>query len=187
MAIDKSKKTELVGGYNELLGRSQALILADYRAMPMPLLNNLRNSVRQAGGGLHATKNTLVAIALRDAGMAVPDDMLVGSTIVGFCFGDISAVAKAMLDFARDNGEKFTVKGGVMGQSVLRPDDVKALASLPPLNVLRAQLVGLLQTPASRLVGVLQAPGGQVARVLKAYADKAPAEQAAQPAETPAA
>ncbi len=187
MAIDKAKKAELVEGYGELLGRSQAVILADFRAMPMPLLNNLRNSVRQAGGGLHATKNTLIAIALRDAGMAVPEDMLVGSTVVGFCFGDISAVAKAMLDFARDNGEKFTVKGGVMGKNVLRPEDVKALASLPPLSVLRGQLVGMLQTPASRLVGVLAAPGSQVARVFKAYADKAPAEQAAPPAETPAA
>ncbi len=188
MAIDKQTKQDLVAGYVEMLGRSQAVILADFKVMPTPTLNNLRAAVRNAGGGIHAGKNTLTAIALREAGMAVPEDLLVGPTIVGYCFGDVSAVAKAMLDFARDNAEKFEVKGGVMGNSVLSVNDVKSLATLPSIEVLRAQLIGMLQTPASRLVGTLAAPGRQIATVLKAFADKhgeeAPAPAAA---EAPAA
>jgi len=190
LAIDKGTKQALVGSYAEMLGKSQAVIFADFRAMPTPTLNNLRAAVRNAGGGLHAAKNTLTAIALREAGLAVPGELLVGQTITAYCFGDVSAVAKAMLDFARDNAEKFTVKGGVMGQRVLSADDVKALASLPPMEILRAQLIGMLQTPAARLIGVLSAPGGQIARALKAYADKAvEAVEAAQgaPAEAVAA
>lgn len=185
MAIDKATKDTLVAGYIEMLGKSQAVILAEYRGMPMPVLNGLRNSVRKAGGGLHATKNTLTMIALREAGMAVPEDLFTGPTIAAFAFEDVSAVSKAMLDFARDNAEKFTVKGGVMGQTVLRADDVKALSTLPGIEVLRAQLVGMLQTPAARLAGVLAAPGRQIATVLKAYADKdaeAKPEEAAVPA-----
>jgi large subunit ribosomal protein L10 len=178
LAIDKDKKQELVGEYRDLLSKSQGIILGEYRAMPMGVLNGLRTSVRNSGGALRATKNTLAEIALRDAGMAVPKDMLVGSTIIGFCHSDISAVAKAMLDFAKDSGERFSVKGGVMGKQVLSPDDVKALATLPPLPVVRAQLLGLLQAPASRLAGVLAAPGRQIATVLKAYADKAAEAQA---------
>ena len=186
MAIDKNKKNELVSGYSELLSRSQGVILADFRAMPMPALNTLRAQIRNAGGGLHATKNTLIAIALREAGMGVPDRMLTGSTLVGFAFNDVSGLAKVMLDFARDNADKFSVKGGVMGLTILSPDDVKALAALPPLPVLRAQLLGLLQTPASRIASVLAAPGRQIATVLKAYADKAEETQEAAPAVEPA-
>lgn len=173
MAIDKGTKKVLVGSYAEMLGRSQAVIFADFRAMPTPVLNNLRTAVRNAGGGLRAAKNTLTAIALQESGMAVPEELLVGQTITAYCFGEVSPVAKAMLDFARENGDKFTVKGGVMGQRILSVDDVKALATLPPIEVLRAQLIGMLQTPAARLIGVLSAPGGQIARALKAYADKA--------------
>ncbi len=190
MAIDKAKKDELVSGYAEMLSRSQAVIFADFSAMPMPLLNTLRKNVREAGGGLHAAKNTLIGIALRNAGMAVPEDLLVGSTIAGFCYGDVSAIAKAMLDFARENGEKFTIKGGVMGATPLSADDVKALATLPPLNILRGQILGLLQAPATRIASVLAAPGRQVATVLKAYAYKAGAGEPAKeeaPAEAPAA
>lgn len=181
MAIDKDTKEAIVADYREMLGRSQAVILAEYRVMPMGVLNKLRNELRNAGGGLRAGKNTLARIALSEAGLGVPTDMLKGSTIIGFCYNDVSAVAKIMLDFARDNADKFSVKGGVMGQSILRLDDVKALAELPPLPIVRGMLVGVLQAPAARLVGVLSAPGRQVATVLKAYADKenAPAEAAA--------
>jgi large subunit ribosomal protein L10 len=81
------------------------------------------------------------------------------------------AVAKTAVEFAKTN-DKFVVLGGALGTQTLNADGVKALAELPSLETLRAQLVGLIQTPATRIAGVLQAPGGQVARVLAAYAKK---------------
>jgi large subunit ribosomal protein L10 len=182
LAISKAAKEDIIQGYRELLDKSECVILAEYRTMPMQVLNNLRNSVRNSGGTLRAAKNTLAVRALREAGLGVPEDLFAGSTVLSFSHGDVSAVAKAVIEFAKANGDKFTVKGAVMGKQVLSAEDVKALASLPPLNVLRGQLIGVLQAPAARLIGVLSAPGRQIATVLKAYADKAEAPAEPEPA-----
>jgi large subunit ribosomal protein L10 len=87
------------------------------------------------------------------------------------------AVAKTAVEFAKTN-DKFVVLGGALGTQTLSADGVKALAELPSLETLRAQLLGLIQTPATRIAGILQAPGGQVARVLSAYAKKDEAQAA---------
>jgi large subunit ribosomal protein L10 len=186
LAITKERKHELVDGYRELIDNSQGVILTEYRALPMGTLTQLRTAVRNSGGSVHAAKNTLIAIALRDAGLPVPTELLSGSTLVSFAQGDLAAVAKAVLDFARAHEENVTVKGGIMGRQLLSGAEVKTLAELPPLPVVRAQLIGLLQAPASRLAGVLAAPGRQIATVLKAYAEKH-AEPSAEPGEAPAA
>jgi len=75
------------------------------------------------------------------------------------------------VDFAKTN-DKFVILGGALGPQELSPDGVKSLAALPSLDMLRAQLVGLIQTPATRIAGVVAAPAAQLARVLKAYAEK---------------
>ena len=87
------------------------------------------------------------------------------------------AVAKTAVEFAKTN-DKFVVLGGALGTQTLDATGVKALAELPSLETLRAQLLGLIQTPATRIAGILQAPGGQVARVLAAYAKKDEAQAA---------
>ena len=86
-------------------------------------------------------------------------------------------MAKTAVEFARIN-EKFVLIGGALGAQTLDASSVRALAELPSLDVLRARLVGMMQTPATRIAGVLQAPGGQIARVLGAYARKDEANQA---------
>ena len=90
---------------------------------------------------------------------------------------DPVAVAKTAVDYAKGN-EKFVILGGALGTQTLNPDGVRALAELPSLETLRAQLVGLIQTPATRIAGVLQAPGSQLARVFSAFAKKDEAEAA---------
>ena len=81
------------------------------------------------------------------------------------------AVAKAAVEFAKTN-DKFVVVGGALGTQSLNADGIKALADLPSLNELRARLVGMISTPATRIAGVLQAPAGQLARVFGAYAKR---------------
>ena len=80
-------------------------------------------------------------------------------------------MAKTAVDFARGN-DKFVILGGALGTQALNPDGIKALSELPSLETLRAQLLGLIQTPATRIAGVLQAPGSQLARVFSAFAKK---------------
>ena len=81
------------------------------------------------------------------------------------------SAAKVVTQYAKDN-EKFTVVGGLMGDTVLDQSGVKALASLPSLDQIRSQIIGLIQAPATKVAGVLQAPAGQLARVFSAYANK---------------
>ena len=96
--------------------------------------------------------------------------MLKGPTALAWSMDPV-AVAKTAVDYAKTN-EKFVVLGGALGKQTLDADGIKALADLPSLDTLRASLVGLIQTPATRIAGVLQAPAGQLARVFGAYAKK---------------
>jgi large subunit ribosomal protein L10 len=171
LALTKERKSELVQEYRELFSRSRALVLADYRGLPMGELSALRGKVREVNGELHVTKNSLAAIALKEAGLPAPSQFFDGPTAVGFAFGDPPALAKAIMDFAKDS-QFVRIKGGLLGDQVLTSQDVEALASLPPLPVLQAQLLGLISAPASRLVGAVAGGVRQIVNVIQAYADR---------------
>lgn len=180
MAITKERKDELLQTYTELIKRSEGMILIEYRGLNMKGMGPLRNKVREASGELRVVKNTLALKALRDAGLTPPESLLTQTTAIGFAFSDVPGVAKALTALAKDS-EFIKVKGGMLGKQVLNPKEVEALADLPPLPVLRAQLLGLISTPATRLTGVIAGGVRQVVNVVKAYADKAdqPAEAGA--------
>jgi large subunit ribosomal protein L10 len=103
---------------------------------------------------------------------------LEGSTAVGFAFQDAPALAKTMADFAKSS-EFLKIKGGYLGNKPISADDIKALAELPPLPVMRAQLLGTIMAPASKLVRTLAEPARSLAAVIQAYADKDTAGAAA--------
>ena len=171
MAITKERKEELVKEYGALIQKSEGLILIEYRGLGMQGMGPLRTKVREASGELHVVKNTLARLALRQAGRTVPDDLLTQTTAIGFAFTDVPGVAKALTTFAKDS-EFVKVKGAVLGGKVLTTQEVEALAELPPLSVVRAQLLGLLEAPASRLAGVVAGGVRQVINVVKAYSEK---------------
>ncbi len=171
MAISRERKEELVALYTDMLSRSQGVILTEFRGITDKDLKAVRKVVREANGAYRITKTRLLLRALESAGYAVPSDLKGMPLAVGFCFGDVPAVAKALTDIARDS-ETLSIRGGLMGQSYVSADEVKAIADLPPLDVLRAQLLGLLDAPAANLVGVVQAGVAQVINVINAYAEK---------------
>ncbi len=179
MAITKKRRAELVRTYGELVKKSQALIITSYSGISVKNIETLRRKVREASGEFHVVKNTLASIALKEAGMPVPDELLSKSSAIGFAFTDVAAVAKTIADFSRDS-EFVKVKGAVMGGKILNDKQVAVLAALPPLPVVRAQLLGLLNTPATRLTGAIASGVRQVVNVVKAYADK---EQDSAPAQ----
>lgn len=171
LAISKQRKEELVAHYEEWLEKSQAVILTEYVGLSMKQIDDLRQKVREAGGEFHIIKNTLGTVAFSKSGIKVPSGLLEGSTAAAFAFKDAAAMAKVMTDFARTS-EFVKVKGGFLGTTPLTAESVKALADLPPLPVVRAQLLGVISAPASKLVRTLAEPARQVAAVFKAYADK---------------
>jgi large subunit ribosomal protein L10 len=171
LAITKKRRAELIRQYGELLKKSEALFIASYNGLDVKGVEQLRRKVRESSGDFRIVKNTLAALALKQAGLPVPEDMLVGSSAIGFAFSDVPGVAKALNDYAKDS-EFVKVKGAVMGSKLLNPKQVTALASLPPLPVVRAQLLGLINTPATRLAGTLAGGVRQVVNVIKAYSEK---------------
>jgi len=178
LAINKEKKDEMLAGYNELLGKSQAVIITQYGGLKMLELDKVRGQIRGAQGEFHVTKNTLVQRALTDAGFIVPAEWLAGSTAISFCFKDPAAVAKALGDLTKQY-DKLKVVGGVVSGKAIDKSQVEALASLPPLDTLRAQLIGLISAPATGIAGVLNSAVGSVMFALQAKIDKeTPAEPA---------
>ncbi len=178
MAITKEKKEELVSQYEAWMGNSKALILTEYVGLSVKDLDDLRHRIREAGGEFHIVKNTLTKLALEASGLRVPEDFLTGSTAIGFAFEDGPALAKAINEFAKTS-EVVKIKGGFLGQDAMTSQQVTALADLPPLPVMRAQLLGTLMAPASQLARVLAAPASQLAQVLKAYAEQGGAAETA--------
>lgn len=179
MAISKKRRAALVKEYGNLLKKSEALVITSYSGLRVKGIDQLRRKVRDASGEFHVVKNTLAAIAIKEAGLPVPEDLLAGSSAIGFAFSDVPGVAKAISDFAKES-EFVKVKGAVMGNKVLDPKQVSALASLPPLPVVRAQLLGLLNTPATRLVGTVAGGVRQIVNVVKAYSEKSEPETSPQ-------
>ena len=171
MAISKEKKTESLGQYDELLAKSKALIITQYGGMNMKELDKVRRSMREAQAEFHITKNTLALRALKARGYDVPEKWMTGSTALAFCFKDAAAVAKSLGELGKEI-DKLKVVGGVVEGKAVDGAGVQAIASLPPLDVLRAQILGAIAGPSSNLVGVLNAAVGSVMYALQARIDK---------------
>jgi large subunit ribosomal protein L10 len=172
LAKTKQQKESMLAQYVAWLDKSQAVFLVEYAGVTMKELDILRAKAREAGGEFHIVKNTLAKKALEKAGHTVPAEFMDMSTAIGFAFTDVALFSKALNEATKGMGA-VKVKGGFMGAEVLNPAQVKVLASLPALPVIRAQLLGMLQAPASKLVRTLAEPGRQVAFVVKAFSEKA--------------
>jgi len=133
-------------------------------------VDDLRRRMKANGATYKVAKNRLAMRALDGTRFQGISPLLKGPTALAWS-SDPVAVAKTAVEFAKGN-DKFVILGGALGNQTLDANGIKALAELPSLETLRASLLGMIQTPASRIASVLQAPGGQLARVFKAYADR---------------
>lgn len=177
MAFTKQHKNKMVAQYAEWLRQSQGVFVLNYSKMTMKDIDTLRAKARETGAELHVVKNTLMKLALDEVGIqdkAVFD----GASLVGFAFSDAPALAKVLSD-ATVKSEIFAIKGGYLGNQPLSPAQVKALAELPPLPVMRAMLLGTISAPASKLVRTIAEPARGLAAVIKAYSEKGAAPTAA--------
>ena len=172
MAKSKAQKEAMLEKYAGWLTRSKSIVLVEYTGLKMKDLDVIRAKARENGGEFHIVKNTLAKIALENAGYSVPSDFSANSTAIGFSFTDAASFAKGLTE-ATKGLEAVRLKGGFLEAQVLDANQVKSLASLPPLPAIRAQLLGVIQAPAGKLVRTLAEPGRSLASVLKAYSDKA--------------
>ncbi len=176
MAFSKEHKSKLVAQYTDWVKQSQGMVALSYEKMKMSDIDTLRAKVREAGGELHVVKNTLMKLALNEAGIT-DKGVFEGVTLVGFAFHDAAGLAKVIND-STAKSEIFKVKGGYLGKDMLSAPQVKALADLPPLPVMRATLLGTIMAPASKLVRTFAEPGRGLAAVVKSYSEKGAAATA---------
>ncbi len=170
MAFSKKHKQALLTQYEEWAKKSQAIFVLSYSKMTVKDIDALRAKVREAGGELHVTKNTLMMMALDKAGIQ-HGNLLEGTSLMGFALADAAALAKVLSD-ATVKSEIFAMKGGYLDGQAISAKQVKFLAELPPLPIMRAQLLGVISAPATKLVRTLAEPARSVAGVLKAYSEK---------------
>jgi large subunit ribosomal protein L10 len=170
MENPRPEKVAVVDEVRTKLSNSQAALLTEYRGITVAEMSALRRSLREAGGEYKIYKNTLVRLATRELGLEL-DELLTGTTAIAFVpqdgNGDAVLVAKALRDFAKGNAN-LIVKGGVLGEKLLSPDDAKALADVAPRDELLSRFAGGLQAPMQNMAGLLQAPLREMAGLLKA-------------------
>ncbi len=168
--MDRAQKAESIEALKGVFEGAGAVVVTHYLGLTVAEMTDLRGRLRKEGATFKVVKNTLVRKALDGSVGEAGEALFTGPVGIAFAPDPVSA-AKVATQFAKDN-EKFTVVGGLMGQTVLDQAGIKALATLPSLDQLRAKLIGLVQAPATKVAGVLQAPAGQIARVIGAYAAK---------------
>jgi large subunit ribosomal protein L10 len=167
LAISKQRKEKLIAQYTEMLEASKGVVITEYRGMTVKMLEELRAKLREKNASFTITKNTLLKIALSEAGMAVPEDLLVGPVALAVAYDDLPVTIKTVLEYANEN-EVFIAKGGVLGATAVKEPQLEAISKLPPLDVLRAELVGMTTMPLTQLLGIMNEPGRQVVAVIKA-------------------
>jgi large subunit ribosomal protein L10 len=168
--MDRAQKAESIETLKGVFADSGAVVVTHYMGLTVAEMTELRTRLRKEGAALKVVKNRLAQKALDGKAGEGADALFKGPVAIAFGPDPVSA-AKVATQYAKDN-DKFVVIGALMGDVVLDAKGVGALATLPSLDQIRGQLIGLLNAPATKIAGVLQAPAGQLARVLKAYADK---------------
>jgi large subunit ribosomal protein L10 len=166
--VDRAQKEELVTSLTEVFNNTSVVVVAHYSGLTVAQLQTLRRQMKANGATVKVAKNRLAKIALEGSDVAHVGSLLKGPTIIAYS-SDPVAAPKVAVDFAKAN-DKFVILGGAFGTTALNVDGVKALATMPSLDELRAKLVGLIQAPATKIAQLSTAPAAKLARVFAAYA-----------------
>ena len=169
--MDRSQKADSVAQLNAVFQEVGVVVITRNLGMTVAQSTALRGKIREAGASYKVAKNRLAKLALKDTAYEGLGDLLTGPTAIATSVDPIAA-AKAVVEFAKTT-DKIEIVGGAMGSQVLNAEGIKALASMPSLDELRAKLVGLIQAPATKIAQLSTAPAAKLARVFGAYAKEA--------------
>jgi large subunit ribosomal protein L10 len=168
--LSRAQKEEAVAALKGKFARANSVIVAHYRGLDVASVDKLRAKLRADGPDKYeyqVVKNSLLRIAAEGSDAAVLKPHFRGPTAVALSYADPVKLAKTLVDYAKEN-DKFALQGGMLAGKAIDQKEIATLATLPSLEALRAQLIGLLQAPARKILGVLQAPGAQIARLASA-------------------
>ena len=167
----RPEKASIVSELSEALKRSPFVLVTDYRGMKVTNFTELRNRLAPAGAEVHVVKNNFLKLAMADSGFPDVADQCAGQTAVVTGAADVAPVAKIFKTFATEF-KLAALRVGFVDRAVLSTSELETLAELPPREILQAQLLGLLLSPATRLVRLFNEPAAALARLLNAKAEK---------------
>jgi large subunit ribosomal protein L10 len=170
--MNRTEKQQMIDELHKEFEASPHAVLVDFRGLSVPAATEFRRKVKAAGSRYRVVKNSLALRAAKGTPLEKLGAKLEGTTGIAYTGTDPVALAKVLMDFAKDHPALSVKVGVVSGSQVLDASGVKALSAMPGLSELRARLLGLLQAPASQLVRLLAAPATQLAQVMKAHQDK---------------
>ena len=184
--MPRPEKVQAVADIKERLKGAQAVFVAEYAGLSVKEQQALRRGLRAAKSEFKVYKMTLARIAATELGHEGLIGMLVGPAGLTFAREDAAATAKVLRDFAKDH-QKLVIKGGLLGNEVLLPERVAALADIEPREVLLSRIAGVFQAPMARMAGLLAAMPRNLATMISQLIDKMPPAATAPPAAAPAA
>jgi large subunit ribosomal protein L10 len=186
--MQKEDKSRVVAELTERLRSADTLIVADYRGLTMPQIDDLRGKLLEHGARFTVVKNTLTRRAAKDAGADALLALLEGPSAIAFieADGDMVAVAKALADSARDT-KVLAIRGGILAGKEISADDVDELSKLPPLEILRGQVIGAVIAPLNQLVALVNAPLQNLYGLIDARIEQLGASESGTVAQEPAA
>ena len=168
--MDRTEKREFVSTLAGVFADTSMVVVTQNKGLTVAEVTVLRQRMRAAGATFKVAKNRLAILALEGTSFVGIAPLLKGPTALAWA-RDPVAVAKVAVDYAKAN-DRLVLLGGALGSQTLDADGIRALAELPSLDALRARLVGMIQTPATRIAAVIAAPAAGVARVIGAYSRK---------------
>jgi large subunit ribosomal protein L10 len=177
LSLNLEQKQAVVAEVGEQVKSAQAIVLAEYRGLPVGNMTELRKRARTSGIYLRVLKNTLARRAVAETPFSGLTDKMIGPLFYGIS-SDPVAVAKVMHDFSRENIDKFTIKGGAMPNVIMSPQQVADLAKMPSRNQLLSTLLGTMQAPIAKLARTMNEVPGKFVRTLAALQEKREKEAA---------
>jgi large subunit ribosomal protein L10 len=178
--LNRTEKTQNISGLQKKLDGSKAVVLTNFRGMKVGQLTNLRQRLREEKVAYQVVKNTLVKRAAKGTDLEKLSDYFEGPTGIAISYGEPIALAKALAEFQKTL-PSFEVKAGLIEGRVASPPEIKALATMPPREVIMAQLLGGIQGPATQLAGAIQSAIQQVLGTVQARIDQL-SQQTVEPA-----
>ncbi len=170
MAFTRKEKEAMVEQYKSWVDNSNAFFIMSYQNMGMPAIDQAREKMREVDGEIHVVKNRLFRLVMNDMGLDYEEGFWEENNLIGFAFSNAPEVAKVITEISKTN--VFDIRLGFMDKKALRPEDVKALAELPTLPVMRGIMLGIIMASATKLVRTLAEPARSMAAVVKAFSEE---------------
>ncbi len=177
MAFTRKEKEAMVAQYREWVDNSKAFFVLSYQKMNMPAVDDARLKMREINGEMHVVKNRLFKLVMDEKGLDYGDKFWEENNVISFAFGDTPSVAKALSELSKM--DIFDIRMGFMDEKLISASQVKALADLPTLPVMRGMLLGTILASASQLVRTLAEPARSMAAVIKAFSEEGKAAESA--------